>query len=240
MTKVISFCLFGDNLKYTVGALRNAELAPKIYPGWETWFYMAASEAVGGRTTHYYSEVAQRLLDVGPHVQIKVVDRAPDWRLMLSRFLAITEPDVEMAIFRDTDSRLSLREKLAVDQWIYYDRPMHRMFDHPYHLGVPVLGGMWGLKKKWPWVGQMTQLVEEWSNKCEARWQCDQSFIKDKIWPLSHNYCLTHGAADLFHGTMDFPSPRDGLEFVGRVFDENELTVPEHDEALRKALDKWR
>ena len=39
--KVISFCLWGNNPKYTVGAIRNAELAMAIYPGWTCRFYVA-------------------------------------------------------------------------------------------------------------------------------------------------------------------------------------------------------
>ena len=43
MKKVISFSLWGDNPKYTIGAIKNAELAPFIYTGWEVWFYVANS-----------------------------------------------------------------------------------------------------------------------------------------------------------------------------------------------------
>ena len=34
MKKVISFSLWGDNPKYTIGAIKNAELIDTIYPGW--------------------------------------------------------------------------------------------------------------------------------------------------------------------------------------------------------------
>ena len=33
MKNIISFCLWGDNPIYTIGAIRNAELAQEIYPG---------------------------------------------------------------------------------------------------------------------------------------------------------------------------------------------------------------
>ena len=32
MKKVISFCLWGNDPKYNVGAIRNAEIAKEIYP----------------------------------------------------------------------------------------------------------------------------------------------------------------------------------------------------------------
>ena len=39
--KVISFSLWGTTPMYTVGAVKNAELAPKIYPGWICRFYVS-------------------------------------------------------------------------------------------------------------------------------------------------------------------------------------------------------
>ena len=37
---VISMTLYGSNLKYTIGAIRNAELAKKNFPGWKLRLYM--------------------------------------------------------------------------------------------------------------------------------------------------------------------------------------------------------
>ena len=45
MKKIISFCLWGNDPKYTVGALRNAELAKTIYPDWKTRFYIEIGRA---------------------------------------------------------------------------------------------------------------------------------------------------------------------------------------------------
>ena len=42
MNKIISFCLWGDDPKYCVGAVRNAELAQDIYPDWTCRFYLGA------------------------------------------------------------------------------------------------------------------------------------------------------------------------------------------------------
>ena len=41
--KIISFCLWGDNPKYTEGAIKNAQLASEIYPGWKCRFYVGQS-----------------------------------------------------------------------------------------------------------------------------------------------------------------------------------------------------
>ena len=43
MKKIISFSLWGDNPKYTIGALKNANLALTIYPEWICRYYVAKS-----------------------------------------------------------------------------------------------------------------------------------------------------------------------------------------------------
>jgi hypothetical protein len=43
MKKVISFSLWGDNPKYCVGAVRNAEIAPVHYPDWVCRFHVGKS-----------------------------------------------------------------------------------------------------------------------------------------------------------------------------------------------------
>ncbi len=43
MKKIISFSLWGDNPKYTIGAIENAKLAKTIYPDWICRFYVGNS-----------------------------------------------------------------------------------------------------------------------------------------------------------------------------------------------------
>ena len=66
---------------------------------------------------------------------------------MFWRFEPAGEEDVDVMISRDTDSRLNLREKFAVEEWLESDKGFHIMRDHPHH-GYPVLGGMWGANKR--------------------------------------------------------------------------------------------
>jgi hypothetical protein len=37
--KVISFSLYGDNPKYTIGAIKNSKLREKFYPDWQMRVY---------------------------------------------------------------------------------------------------------------------------------------------------------------------------------------------------------
>jgi hypothetical protein len=60
------------------------------------------------------------------------------------RFLVASDPNIERYVIRDIDSRISRREKLAVDEWIASGKQFHVMRDHPSHSNNAMSGGMWG------------------------------------------------------------------------------------------------
>ena len=100
MIKVISFSLWGNNPKYTVGAVKNAELAKKVYPGWIPRFYVGSCVD---------EKIKNQLIELGSQVIEKNV--IGDWTGMFWRFEAASDPTVDIMISRDCDSRLSEREK---------------------------------------------------------------------------------------------------------------------------------
>lgn len=201
MKKVISFSLWGKSPKYIYGAIYNCILAKSIYPGWEYWFYCGST--VPDEIKKGISENGGRVIEMG---------EPGDWRGMLWRFHAVDDPQVDTMISRDCDSRLSQREKDAVDAWIASGKSLHVMKDHQWHFDprVPILGGMFGLRG-WA-IPSVVSLINEWS--AEDKYQTDQEFLSEKIWPLLKDNCMMH--------TQDlWPTPRRGREFVGQPFDEN-------------------
>ena len=40
--KVIAFSLWGDSPKYTMGAIKNAEIAKEIFPDWTCRYYLGS------------------------------------------------------------------------------------------------------------------------------------------------------------------------------------------------------
>jgi len=218
--KLISFSLWGTDLKYLQGAVKNAELAQEIYPDWVCRFY------VGSSVPYPF------ILKLQSMNNVQVVEKPSfgDWKGMYWRFEPASENDVEVMISRDTDSRLSYREKAAVDEWINSDKGFHIMRDHPWHK-FPVLGGMWGAKKGA--IPDMSRLINTFSQ--EDKYGTDYEFFAQEIIPLIKENVLVH---DEFFEGKRFPTVRHGFDFVGRVFDENEDTVEEHDVALRIATAK--
>jgi hypothetical protein len=212
MKKVISFSLWGDNPKYTIGAIRNAELTSIIYPGWISRFYCGESVP---------TDIIKTLISL-PNTEVVMMGVDGDWTGMFWRFYACE--DSEIMLSRDTDSRLSLREKLAVDEWISSDKDFHIMRDHPYH-NTEILGGMWGVRNGL--LKNIKELINDYTKG--DFWQVDQNFLREKIYPLVINNSFTHDSYLNYNtNSKPFPSKRINREFVGDVFDENENRHPEY------------
>ena len=215
MKKIISFCLWGNDPKYTIGALQNAELSKTIYPSWTARFYIGSSTS---------PKVTKELLKLDAEV-INMPEQG-DWRGMFWRFYPAGEPDVDVMLSRDTDSRLSLREKAAVDAWLATDSPFHIMRDHPAHK-TEILGGMWGARGGF--LTEIKQLIDQYQKG--DFWQVDQNFLREYIYPKVKNVAVVH---DEFFERKPFPTPRANYEFVGDVFDANNVRHPEHWKALAR------
>jgi len=205
MKKIISFSLWGDNPKYTVGAIKNAELIDTIYPGWIGRFYCGKSVPIN----------IIDILKTYTNVEVIEMEENGDWSGMFWRFYACEDSDV--MISRDTDSRLNLREKNAVDEWLNSDKDFHIMRDHPYHNAL-ILGGMWGVRN-----GILKNIVVLIKNYNKGDfWQVDQNFLSEQIYPIVVNSSFVH---DSYHNinswSKNFSIERIDQEFVGDVFDEH-------------------
>lgn len=206
MNKIISFSLFGDSPKYTIGAIKNADLALTIYPDWDCWF-------------HVGNDVPKKIINelkARENCKVLLMDGPSDWTGMFWRFSPCSDPLVDIVISRDTDSRLNHREKDAVNAWIESDKLFHIMRDHPYH-ATQILGGMWGAKH--PILKNMKSLID--SYKKGNFWQVDQNFLKDIIYPKIKNYSMVH---DEFFEKTPFPSKhkRNDSFYVGQAFNEKD------------------
>jgi len=198
MTNVVSYSLWGDNPKYTEGAIKNALGTAQWYHGWECRIY--------------YADVPQVIIDElqkFDHVNlINMGDGKGNWMGMFWRFFAADSDDI--VISRDTDSRVSEREAAAVHEWLQSGESFHIMRDHPYH-GTPILGGMWGARDGI--LKGITYKVEAFHK--EDRWQIDQDFLKTIIHPEVKNFAMTH---DPIFEYKAFPTKRQDGEYVGKAF----------------------
>jgi len=207
--KYISFSLWGNKPIYNVGILKNANLVKNIYPDWQMIVYY--DNTVPSDTIYELSKIGVKTIDMTN----KEIYGA-FWRFLASDF-----SDSEYTIFRDADSRISLREKMAVDEWLESGKTLHVMRDHPYHM-IPygndtlgILAGMWGIKSK---KISLSDMIEKYHNKHNISYGEDQIFLK-KIYDLFYNDRCTH---DEFFEKKPFPIKRENNRFIGERIDENE------------------
>lgn len=190
MSRVISFSLYGEARYYCEGALQNALLAPVIYPGWSCRFYVD-----GSVPARYVTALQER----GCEVVMVSKNLGPMygryWRLWVA-----ADPSVERFIVRDVDSRLNLREKAAVEEWIKSGKKYHIMRDHPAHYRR-VLAGMWGAQGGV--LPEIARFVDAWGHY-EHQGECDR-FMSEIVYPLMGGDYLCHDSIGHFQDATPFP-----------------------------------
>jgi len=222
LKKVISFALWGSNPMYLRGAVENAKIAPKVYPGWTLRYYT---------DERLMDTAGQELRDLGAETVEKPA--CDDYMGLYWRFEVVGDDGVDRFIIRDTDSRLNERESAAVKAWEASGRPFHLMRDHQVYHNVPIMGGMWGAVK-----GFMPSFMEEMAKwvgeEAPSRkrgdkdfWGSDQVFLKLKVWPVICDNFLGHDDCRRSPGRGDqrFGRPLPGKQFVGQQFDANNKAI---------------
>jgi len=196
--KVISFCLWGQEKRYTVGLIENIKLASIYYPDWICYVYI-----------HQPSLTSEMKTSLDAFDNVKVVIKNDNVirskRFMLWRLEPIADKDVDVFISRDIDTRIFPREVLVVRQWLSSTKIIHIMRDHPLHYNK-ILGGMFGVKtqsfRKYDW----NRLIENYfdlygDNKNDQHFlekyiynmtSLDQKMIHDEIKLYEYDYCLPY------------------------------------------------
>jgi hypothetical protein len=208
---IIAFSLFGNHEKYCQGAIRNTELSKFIYPGWTVRFYIDHTVPKDG---------VWALQNLGAEIITNPSSSNLDG--MFWRLAAADDTGYSRWIIRDADSRLSYRERRAVDDWIESGLPFHTMHDHPYHI-TPIMPGMFGgIRGSF----NMGAAISSWTRTGE--YGDDERFLTNIVWPNIRDRILVHNSINNINidysksVVKPFPTPREFGRFVGEIFDENE------------------
>ena len=218
MKKVISFSLWGNDPKYTIGAVRNSELAKTFFPDWICRFYIDKN-SVPVDIVEKLRENSSEIIHTGEG----------NWDGMFWRFYAAEDSDI--MISRDCDSRLSQRDKVVVDEWLASGRKFHIVRDHPWHT-TEILGGLWGVRD-----GLLTnirRLITDW---CASRptgfVQVDQNFLRDVVYPMVKSDAFVHDEFLKYNSDAHkINHVRVNKEHLGGVFDANDIPNEEHMRAI--------
>ena len=174
--KVISISLYGKNPVYTLGAIANARHANRAYPGWVCRFYIADDVPEG---------VIPRLKDYGAEV-IKMGPRLGH-ESMYWRFFAMVDPEVDIALSRDADSRFTKCELLVVNEWLASGKKFHVMNHSRYPF--PIMGGLWGVRGGIP---NFKELLESHLRAGPKTRGMDELFLRDNLYPQMNGKVFIH------------------------------------------------
>jgi hypothetical protein len=230
MKKVLTFSLWGDNPMYTIGSIKNAKISQIYYPDFECWFYI------------HKETVPQTIIDeLNILSNVKIIFKNGDLtnnKSRMWRFEAIDDPEVEIMMSRDTDTRILLREKLAVDEWLNSNKLFHIMRDHPHH-NTNILAGMFGTKKNnniTSWCKLINDYVQ-YDNR-----DYDQTFLSNYIYPNIINDCIIHASFYKKENfCLDFPIEyNEKRDFVGEyVYDDDTKSIHHYNILLMFTTGSW-
>ena len=141
--KCISFSLYGNDSRYTIGAIKNAILASRYFP-FDDGFVVKFWIGVDSTVDESILSTLQRIKGV----QIGVVGESEDNRAKLWRYYAFSDEQFSAVICRDTDARLSYRDRIAHQDWEQSGLEAHIIKDHPSGHDYPISAGMFAAKTK--------------------------------------------------------------------------------------------
>lgn len=224
--KVITFSLWGKESRYTVGAIKNAILAQTFYPDFECWFYI-----------HKETVPQDVIEDIDNLTNTKIIFKTGnllECKPMCWRFEAIDNPNVDVMMPRDTDTRIFIREKMAVNEWLNSDKLFHIMRDHKKYHRHKIFGGMFGTKKI-PSIKWKTIIDKLQQNKNTRNY--DLVVLNNIIKKIKNNDIMVHSPYSLFpeEHVRDFPLHYrdDNYNFVGCYIQEDDSRCENHHDELK-------
>ena len=211
--KIISFSVWGSNPVYTVGAIRNAELAKLYLPDWKCMFF------VGEKVPASIIKELERL-----DCEIVPTALEENHTGMFWRFTPATMwEEYDYVLSRDTDSRLTKREADEINLWISSGKMFHSIIAHPYH-NLPILGGLWGVKTNASFCKHFDESFTRFN--IENRYQIDQDFLNTHIYPFVKD--------DIYVSNMMLQPQNSDFSFIGEGYDElNQPLNLSHREILK-------
>jgi hypothetical protein len=185
--KVFSFCLFGTEPNYYEGLLENIKIIKEFYPDFTIFVY------AGVRDPSWVLE-GVTVIETGKEGLVNV----------LHRFLPLCEADV--GFVRDTDSRIGIRDRWCIDQFLKSSYDYHIIRDHKWHKS-PIMAGMFGWKK--PFQFEFPRDISTW-------YGYEEVFLSETVYPSIKTRTLVHTN---IHGKVGEHTERILQEgdFVGNV-----------------------
>lgn len=202
VNKIISMSVWGNNPRYIIGARKQVELAKEFYPDWKVRIYI---------------DDKSKLADLDVEL-IEVTDGSYG---MYWRFLPMFEDENNIVIVRDSDSRITIREQMAVNEWLESGKKFHTFKDHEAHFEFAVIGCAFGFKGKLPQeaFNEMQEYI-----KHSGQYLGDQIYLQQVVWPLVKDDAIVHSMYEgWFAETKNRLANR--FSFCGNGYTEDDLPL---------------
>lgn len=174
VNKIISMSVWGDNPRYIEGARRQVELAKEFYPDWKVRIYI---------------DDKSKLADLDAEL-VEVTDGSYG---MFWRFEPMFEDENNIVMVRDSDSRITIREQMAINEWLQSDKKFHTFKDHEAHYQFKIIGCAFAFKGKFP--KEVHDKMQDYVKRMGV-YVGDQIFLQEVIWPLVENDAMVHSMMD--------------------------------------------
>lgn len=231
---VISMALYGKDPAHTWGAIRNAQLAPIVFPGWTLRLHIPHPGHFPQNVT-VPARITRKLKHLGAEI---VYVNESDIPQKYWSYIVATDATVKYFLVRDVDSRISDRDAAAVNEWLdkFNDTAVHCIRDNPRHAHTPIVDGLWGGNgKKLTEILHGKNLVElvqefltnisrtesEHSMLSNVSLEHKSSFLEQILWPRVAEAILCHDSVscDSWNASVSFPVSRLDAEYLGQKFD---------------------
>ena len=210
MVNVFSYCIHGAHDKYCLGLIKNLEQIAIFYPDFETHI------AVGNDVPDHYIQKYRAF----KNTKLTIHSDITGGRLMSYRFFPIDNPDVDIMMSRDADSRLTERDRWCIDQFLQSDYTIFTIRDHYYHC-TQLMGGQWGMRRIHGFSMQSAYDIFKRSCAHIDGMQNDQDFIREYIYNIYNTQCVAYNTSShTYPGETALPIsiPRkDIYDFCGNV-----------------------
>jgi len=235
--RVISMSLYGKDLRYIWGVIRNAQLVPVYMPDWTLRVYVAADPAPSELAVSPRILNKLRLLGAETAKVSTRYNMAPrNWRLLVAN-----DQHIDYFLVRDADTRLTEREAAAVKDWLTtaessgsQSAVIHCIRDHPKHANQAIVDGLWGGRPR-----ALRQLLKQditdmMNNNSDTR-----TSVSQLLWSKVSNVSDCHDSVSPCErwtprtSRRPFPLSRQGREYVGQKFDAHQQLLSEDGDQLR-------
>ena len=213
LNKVISYSLYGTNPCYYWGAIENALIAKELFPDWMVYVFVEDK----------LSSLLSPFKNL-ENVKLIMMNSSRSARNTMWRFLPAFDDNIDVIISRDTDSRLIMRDKVAVYQWLESDKDFHIIREAYNHVQL-ILAGMWGARNHIlkPFKSKFDKFY--YDKNQTIHWGDDQSFLATVVYPYivqkNKSYAFVHDqyqaseALPSLENPQQIPFPFNAHRFIG-------------------------